>query len=71
MSASIGKRALSELGRKLKVVEKVLESHSEISLDEAKQKDPAEIGREIKEELLRLILEELQHKQLNKLFRSD
>ena len=41
-----------ELGRKLKVVEKVLESHSEISLDEAKQKDPsAEIGGEIKEEL--------------------
>ena len=29
-----------ELGRKLKVVEKVLESHSEISLDEAKEKDP-------------------------------
>ena len=28
-----------ELGRKLKVVEKVLESHSEISLDEAKAKD--------------------------------
>ena len=41
-----------ELGRKLKVVEKVLESHSEISLDEAKQKDPsAEVGGEIKEEL--------------------
>ena len=40
-----------ELGRKLKVVEKVLESHSEISLDE-KRKDPsAEIGGEIKEEL--------------------
>ena len=41
-----------ELGRKLKVVEKVLESHSEISLDEAKEKDPEiQIGGEIKEEL--------------------
>ena len=41
-----------ELGRKLKVVEKVLESHSEISLDEAKEKDPTiQIGGEIKEEL--------------------
>ena len=29
-----------ELGRKLKVVEKVIESHSEISLEEAKQKYP-------------------------------
>ena len=37
---------------KLKVVEKVLESHSEISLDEAKEKDPEiKIGGEIKEEL--------------------
>ena len=41
-----------ELGRKLKVVDKVLENHSEISLDEAKQKDPTiEIGGFIKEEL--------------------
>ena len=41
-----------ELGRKLKVVEKVLETHSEISLDEAKEKDPeVQIGGEIKEEL--------------------
>lgn len=29
-----------ELGRKLKVVEKVTESHSEISFEEAKQKNP-------------------------------
>ena len=51
MLALIEKQAI-ELGRKLKVVEKVLESHSEISLDEAKEKDPsAEIGGEIKEEL--------------------
>ena len=41
-----------ELGRKLKVVEKVLEGHSEISLAEAKEKDPTiQIGGEIKEEL--------------------
>ena len=41
-----------ELGRKLKVVEKVLESHSEISIDEAKEKYPEiQIGGEIKEEL--------------------
>ena len=34
------RQRIIELGRKLKVVEKVLESHSEISLDEAKEKDP-------------------------------
>ena len=41
-----------ELGRKLKVVEKVTESHSEISFEEAKQKNPEiQLGEEIKEEL--------------------
>ena len=41
-----------DIGWKLKVVEKVLETHSEISLDEAKEKDPeVQIGGEIKEEL--------------------
>ena len=41
-----------ELGRKLKVVEKVLENHSQISLDEAKQRNPnVQVGEEIKEEL--------------------
>ena len=41
-----------ELGRKLKVVEKVIENHSEISLVEAKQKNPdIQLGDEIKEEL--------------------
>ena len=38
-----------ELGRKLKVVEKVLESHSEIGIDEAKEKNPEiKLGDEIK-----------------------
>ena len=41
-----------ELGRKLKVVQKVLESHSEIGIDEAKEKNPEiKLGDEIKEEL--------------------
>ena len=48
-----------ELGRKLKVVEKVLESHSEISLDEAKERIPQfKLAEKLKKSCHQLTLEE-------------